>query len=157
MLVVCDRGILGADLWRTLTATGAELLWRAKTNAVLPIDQTLADGSYLSRIHPARDRHRHADPTVVRVVEYRLDDGGRAQATDTCDTVYRLVTSILDPAAAPAVELAGLYAQRWEIETALVSSRPISADPARSCAPPPPMACCKRSGPICWSTTPFAA
>jgi hypothetical protein len=116
MLVVCDRGILGADLWRTLTATGAELLWRAKTNAVLPVDQTLADGSYLSRIHPARDRHRHADPTVVRVVEYRLDDGGRAQATDT---VYRLVTSILDPAAAPAVELAGLYAQRWEIETAL--------------------------------------
>ena len=52
----------------------------------------------------------------MRVVEYRLDDGGRAQATDT---VYRLVTSILDPAAAPAVELAGLYAQRWEIETAL--------------------------------------
>jgi Insertion element 4 transposase N-terminal len=44
MLVLCDRGILGADLWRTLTATGAELLWRAKTNAVLPVDQTWPTG-----------------------------------------------------------------------------------------------------------------
>lgn len=116
MLVLCDRGILGADLWRALTATGAELLWRAKANAVLPVDQPLADGSYLSRIHPARDRHRHADPTIVRVVEYRLDDPGRPQAAGT---IYRLVTSILDPAAAPAAELAALYAQRWEIETTL--------------------------------------
>jgi hypothetical protein len=33
--------------------------------------------------------------------------------------VYRLVTSILDPEAAPAVELAALYHQRWEIETTL--------------------------------------
>jgi hypothetical protein len=83
---------------------------------VLPVVQSLADGSYLSRIHPARDRHRHADPTIVRVVEYRLDDPGRAQATGTVD---RLVTSILDPTAAPAAALAALYAQRWEIETAL--------------------------------------
>jgi hypothetical protein len=44
MLVLCDRGIFGADLWRALTATGAVLLWRAKANAVLPVDQTLADG-----------------------------------------------------------------------------------------------------------------
>jgi Transposase DDE domain len=116
MLVLCDRGVLGADLWRTLTATGTELLWRAKANAVLPVDQPLADGSYLSRIHPARDRHRHADPTIVRVVEYRLDDPGRPQAAAT---TYRLVTSILDPTGAPATELAALYAQRWEIETTL--------------------------------------
>jgi Insertion element 4 transposase N-terminal/Transposase DDE domain len=116
MLVLGDRGIRGADLWRRLTATGAQLLWRARADAVLPVDQVLADGSYLSRIHLRRDRHRHADPTVVRVVEYRLDDPGRPQAAGR---VYRLVTSILDPAAAPATELAGLYAQRWEIETAL--------------------------------------
>jgi Insertion element 4 transposase N-terminal/Transposase DDE domain len=119
MLVLCDRGIFGADLWRAMTATGAQLLWRAKTNAVLPVVQPLADGSYLSRIHPARDRHRHADPTIVRVVEYRLDDPGRGQRGQATDTVYRLVSSILDPTAAPAAELAALYAQRWEIETAL--------------------------------------
>jgi len=32
-------------------------------------------------------------------------------------TRYRLITTILDPASAPAVELAALYHERWEIET----------------------------------------
>ena len=33
--------------------------------------------------------------------------------------MYRLVTTILDPEKAPAPELAALYHERWEIETAL--------------------------------------
>ena len=49
----------------------------------------------------------------MRVVEYRL--GGVADA----EPLYRLVTTILDPAAAPATELAALYHERWEIEGAL--------------------------------------
>src|SRR5215212_2046977 len=49
----------------------------------------------------------------VRAVEYRLE--GVAEA----EPLYRLVTTILDPAAAPAAELAALYHERWEIEGAL--------------------------------------
>jgi Transposase DDE domain len=49
----------------------------------------------------------------VRVVEYWLE--GIADA----EPLYRLVTTILDPAAAPAAELAALYHERWEIESAL--------------------------------------
>ena len=37
---------------------------------------------------------------------------------DTADRTYRLLTTITDPDAAPASELAQLYTQRWEIETA---------------------------------------
>jgi len=50
---------------------------------------------------------------VVRVIEYRLKDvpGG--------EPIYRLITTILDPKLAPAKELAALYHERWEIETAL--------------------------------------
>ena len=33
--------------------------------------------------------------------------------------MYRLITTILDPKRAPAHELAALYHERWEIETAL--------------------------------------
>jgi IS4 transposase len=33
--------------------------------------------------------------------------------------MYRLVTTILDPEKAPALDLAALYHERWEIETAL--------------------------------------
>jgi hypothetical protein len=35
------------------------------------------------------------------------------------EPLYRLLTTILDPDAAPAHELAVLYHERWEIETAL--------------------------------------
>src|SRR5207253_9532764 len=45
-----------------------------------------------------------------------IADQGRQQAETTH---YRLVTTILDPDEAPADELAALYAQRWEIASAL--------------------------------------
>jgi len=35
------------------------------------------------------------------------------------EPIYRLVTSLLDHEQAPATELAALYHERWEIETAL--------------------------------------
>lgn len=110
MLLVADRGFLSFDLWRAAAATGADLLWRVRAHAVLPVIRQFDDGSYLSEIVASRDYYRRADPITVRVVEYTLG---------TDETVYRLVTTILDPAAAPAPELAALYTQRWEIETAL--------------------------------------
>jgi len=110
MLLLADRGFVGFDLWRDAAATGADLLWRVKSSAVLPVIEQLSDGSYLSHIYAARDKNRHADPITVRVVEYTMP--GQA-------TVYRLITTILDPAAAPALDLAALYTQRWEIETSL--------------------------------------
>jgi IS4 transposase len=38
---------------------------------------------------------------------------------DDAEPIYRLITTILDPEAAPAPDLAALYHERWEIETAL--------------------------------------
>ena len=37
----------------------------------------------------------------------------------TGGTLYRLITTILDHQQAPAQEMAALYPERWEIETAL--------------------------------------
>ena len=42
-----------------------------------------------------------------------------AEGIDDAEEFYRLVTTILDPAQAPATELAALYCERWEIEGAL--------------------------------------
>jgi hypothetical protein len=75
----------------------------------LPVLEAFADGSYLSQITAATDRRHGVAPTVVRVLEYRLDDPGRPKAKGQ---VYRLLTTILDPNAAPAAELAALYHQR---------------------------------------------
>jgi transposase IS4-like protein/DDE family transposase len=116
MLLLADRGFVGFDLWRTAQATGAALLWRTRTNAVLPVLKVLPDGSYLSQIVAARDHRHRRDPITVRVVEYTLGtDPGRPQRP----APYRLLTSILDPEQAPAAELAALYHERWEFETAL--------------------------------------
>ena len=116
VLLLADRGFAGFGLWRQATATGAALVWRTKTNAVLPVVQPLADGSYLSQIVAASDHRHRRDPVTVRVVEYTL---GKDRGRPATPAPYRLVTSILDPRKAPAAELAALYHQRWEFETAL--------------------------------------
>ncbi len=114
MLCLADRNFLGFELWERGRARQADLLWRGKKSLVLPCDERLADGSYLSRIYPSlRDRRKDTGAVVVRVIEYELEGVSGAEP------FYRLITTILDPGQAPARELAALYHERWEIETAL--------------------------------------
>ena len=113
MLCLADRYFFGFELWHQAQGTGADLLWRVKKNLVLPCYKRLPDGSYLSRIYASQyDRRTDTKGIDVRVIEYMLVGRGSRQ-------VYRLITTILDPEAAPAAELAALYCERWEIETAL--------------------------------------
>ena len=114
MLCLADRNFFGFALWNQARARGADLLWRVKKNMRLPVEKSLPDGSYLSRIFASeKDRRHGTDGVVVRVIDYRLE--GVADA----EPLYRLVTTILDPTGAPAGELAALYHERWEIEGAL--------------------------------------
>ena len=113
MLCLCDRGFFGYAMWQRAIGTGADQLWRIKKDAHLECEQRLPDGSYLSSVYPsAADRKRQMNRIRLRVVEYRLD------GVEGSEPLYRLATSILDPAQAPAKELAALYHERWEIESA---------------------------------------
>jgi Insertion element 4 transposase N-terminal/Transposase DDE domain len=153
MLVLGDRGLVSFDLWRTMAATGADLLWRTRTNAVLPVVRSLPDGSYLSQLVAARD-HRHGrDPITVRVVEDALADPGRPSQ----QVPYRLQTTILDPGQAPAAELAAVYAQRWELETALDELKTHQRGPRWCCVPRLPRGWSRSCGACCWCTTPSAS
>ena len=117
MLCLADRNFACWELWHDATATGAELLWRIGASFSLPVDEVLPDGTYLSRLKaPRRLRKDGAEDITVRVIEYRLEDED-GNVTET----FTLITTLLDPDAAPARELAGLYQARWEIETALGS------------------------------------
>ena len=123
VLLLADRLFVGAKLWQAMAGTGAELLWRVKCGQrapKLPTDQVLADGSWLSHLRAA-----HGQRITVRVVEYTLADPGRRTTVDR----YRLVTTILDPTQAPAGELAALYTQRWEIQTALAELKTTQRGP----------------------------
>ena len=114
MLCLADRFFPSYKLWRAAAQTGADLLWRTRQNARLDIDKRLPDGSYLSRIYASTsDRRNRRKGIVVRAVDYHL------KGVPDAEPVYRLITTILDPKQAPAKELAALYHERWEIETAL--------------------------------------
>lgn len=112
MLCLAERGFNGFEHWQQAQATGAQLLWRCVGNRQLPVHRMLDDGSYLSAIHPIRlgRKKAAARAIVVRVIEYALP------GLDDAQPRYRLLTTLLDPQVAPALELAALYHQRWEIE-----------------------------------------
>jgi hypothetical protein len=113
MLCLADRNFFGFPLWRQAEATGADLLWRVKKNMRLVCEKRLPDGSCLSRIFASERDWRHkTNGMTLRVIDYRLD------GVIDAEPVYRLVTTILNHDKAPATELAALYHERWEIETA---------------------------------------
>jgi hypothetical protein len=144
MLCLADRGFNGTERWQKARASGAQLLWRVPSNRILPVVKTLSDGSYLSVIHPAHDTsgrllrgksRAQTEGVTVRVIEYSLPDtalGGNERARPSSGkngkshpsgkkraataTRYRLISSLLDPVLAPALELAALYHERWEVE-----------------------------------------
>jgi hypothetical protein len=114
MLCLADRFYPSYKLWQQASSTAAELLWRTRQNARLDVERRFRDGSYLSRIYSSTsDRRNRRKGIVVRVIDYQL------QGVTDAEPMYRLITTILDPKQAAARELAALYHERWEIETAL--------------------------------------
>lgn len=112
MLALADRGFCGFPLWSLAVQTGADLLWRAGTKMKPRHVQDLTDGSWLAEFRPSGNAGRNAEPLMIRVIEYEVDDG-RGETGP-----FRLFTTLLDPDEASAAELAAAYAQRWEIELA---------------------------------------
>ena len=104
-----------------------------KKDVVLPCEKRLSDDSYLTTIYPDNTRKRQKKGgVVVRVVDYQLldpenqsraqlpdIDGPQYEEVEEGPVTYRLLTTLLDQAQGSAVELAELYASRWEIETTL--------------------------------------
>lgn len=114
VLCMADRNFYGYELWRKAQAQQSHLLWRIKKNLRLPREQDLSDGSYLSTVYPStKARRQDVEGIRVRVIEYHLE------GVPDAEPLYRLLTTLLDDTEAPAAELAALYHERWEIETAL--------------------------------------
>jgi hypothetical protein len=114
MLCLADRLFYSYEMWTQAVSTGADLLWRVQKKIRLPRLKTFADRSYLSQVSPpvSGPKHRKGEPIPVRVIEFTAKVRGRVEH-------YRVITTILDPRSAGALELAQLYARRWSIEVAL--------------------------------------
>jgi hypothetical protein len=113
MLLVWDRGFLSYSLWNGIVTQGCQLLARASRWLVLPAQQALADGSYLSKLY-RRDWERTKDRggLVVRVIRYTINDPQRVGHGEE----HVLLTTLRDAERYPAKELVLLYHERWEIE-----------------------------------------
>ena len=122
MLCMADRLFPSYGLWKCFAATGTQLLWRTKISITLEKIIFLPDGSYLAEWLPETERKRGNKALTVRVIKYQIKDSG---ATEGNVEIYRLITTILDPKAATAMELAKLYPQRWEIEIAIKEGKSI--------------------------------
>ena len=112
---MADRGFPAYDLCTAAAATGAHLLWRVSESFHLPLVEVLPDGTYLSKLRGRRKSER----MPVRVIEYTITTTtlGTDGATEETSELFCLITTLLDPALAPASELAELYAARWTSET----------------------------------------
>ncbi|MFL5664628.1 MAG: IS4 family transposase [Ktedonobacteraceae bacterium] len=145
MLVLMDRGIVSAAELSTLVhQQQAHALARLKAGRFTHAEQVLSDGSYLVTLHPV------GLPAVqVRIIEYRIEphtaerlaEFPSSQTSNHADPrqLHRLMTTLLDPQQAPAVELILCYHERWEIEACIgeqktylrLSNQPLrSKDPA---------------------------
>jgi hypothetical protein len=69
MLILADRGFTAHPLFSAMAGTGAQLCWRAKANAVLPVLERYPDGSFRSELVASPDQRSRQDVLAVRVIE----------------------------------------------------------------------------------------
>jgi len=128
-LLIADRNFYNWADWCTAADSGAALLWRVKSDLTLPVLRILPDGSYSSVLVSTKIRGKARAALIeaaragedldedkaryVRVIEYTVPD----REGDGTGELIALITTITDPAAAPAAALADAYHQRWEHET----------------------------------------
>jgi hypothetical protein len=149
MLVIADRAFCGYPVVSALTATGADVLIRAKSSQWLPVAEALPDGSYRSvlpcpaaaKARRTRNAMRRARGSAlgpdtrpvpgipVRVIDadITISPASGPPRTERC----RLITTLASPAQAPAAQVAACYAQRWEIETSYREMKVFTRGPRR--------------------------
>jgi hypothetical protein len=116
-LVLVDAGLISGAFIEQVRTRRAHVLGAVEAGAWEhpKTARRLADGSVLAWVAPAHSghaRYRQQHGMWVRIISYRVSDARLGEP----GTVYRLVTTLLNPRVAPARTLLALYHERWEIE-----------------------------------------
>jgi hypothetical protein len=134
ILNIADRGFFSMGRFLRFSARGAHLAWRVKNSAKQVPFRTvkiLPDGSELVRLHESdgmrrKRRKETGNPqaerlpdTVARLVTFTVLAETRSGRKKKPAQV-RVLTTLLDHKAYPALEIAELYAERWQIEIAFL-------------------------------------
>ena len=128
-LNLADRNFFAMHRWRRAAGTGAHLVWRVKNGPKsLPasIIKVLDDGSCLVRLRESDSmlsarrktsgeaKAARLDDITARLVEFVVTVTDEAAKTST--SRFRVLTTLLDPQAYPAPQIAACYAERWQVE-----------------------------------------
>lgn len=132
MLVTLDRGIVSGALLLGIRKQRAHALGRLERHVLCTPSRILSDGTYLTflRVHTPQGWYR----LPVRVIEYTLTDANVPGAGE----LIRLVTTLLNPRTAPALDVIDAYHERWEIELTIDEQKNhqcLSGRPLRSQTP----------------------
>jgi hypothetical protein len=115
-LLLADRlyGVPGviADVWATCRRVGSHFLFRVPRNINARVRKTLPDGSRIVHVNLREKGRPWRVAGHLQIREIRVRIGRRGFRWHE----LRLCTSLLDHRTAPALELAHLYAMRWEHE-----------------------------------------
>jgi hypothetical protein len=117
MLVMVDAGITSGGFLEQLRDRRAHGLVALEAGVWehLAQQRRLSDGSVLAKVVPKRAKeckYPLQREMWVRILSYRITDERLGEK----GKVYRLVTTLLNPRVAPALELIALYHERWEVE-----------------------------------------
>jgi hypothetical protein len=133
MLLLLDQGFFSERLWRQLVGREVSVLARVTTQLILRPIRVLPDGSYLAKIYKGDyNRGKDRDGVVVRVIRYTLDDPQRVGHGEE----HVLITTLLDEALYPSMDLILLYHERWEHELTFDEQK-THQDPPRPSKPTP--------------------
>lgn len=112
-LLVLDRNFRAFAVLYRYQRSGSNRHWllRARKDLKFTIVRNLAEGDDLVNVSPGW-QSREDDPSIPKTVTARLLRlwNGREE--------IRLLTSLMDPARYPALEVGELYLRRWEVEMA---------------------------------------
>ncbi|MCX4419431.1 IS4 family transposase [Streptomyces mirabilis] len=125
MLLLADAGFDANEFARDVQATGAQFLVRSSARRIPTPFRHLGDGSYLARIGYG------VLPVLPVLLSVRVIEASVTitLADGTVRTEqWRLLTSLLDPAAHPAAGLVDLYHERWQSETTYFSIKATMLD-----------------------------
>jgi len=116
-LVLVDAGIISGGFLEHARQRGAQVLGALEAGVWehLKHQRRLADGSVLAWVPPTRAgqaKYPVQHGLWVRIISYQVTD----ERLGEVGQVYRLVTTLLNPRVAPALELIELYHERWEVE-----------------------------------------
>jgi Insertion element 4 transposase N-terminal/Transposase DDE domain len=116
MLLLHDAQFTGLQFWQAIRGRRAHVLAPLPEHHLSHYLRQLSDGSYLALYSPTAAQKRAGIKALLgRVIEYQISDERLGEP----GKVYRLVTTLLNPRTAPALELIDCYHERWEVEVEL--------------------------------------